>query len=167
MVQHRGRHLEIGLGMKDAVDERAHASRFGRKAGLEPQARGPDHEVGVDFGDDENKIGGETINQIPAIGGELMMDMRHKAGGSVEADDLLPPHQKSQQPVEAEEVVDVRVRDEDVLEAQDLARRQTRNVAEIEHERALLEQGLDIERRVAGSPVDQERVQKGSHGAGL
>ena len=63
------------------------------------------------------------------------------------------------------EMVDMGVRDEDVLEAVDFARRQAGYVAEVEHERVPLEQSLDIERRIAGSPVDQKGMQERPHAA--
>jgi len=64
-------------------------------------------------------------------------------------------------------VVDVRVRDKDVFETLDLSRRQIRYIAEIKHDRALFEQRLDIERRIAGSSIDENRMQERSHGTGL
>jgi hypothetical protein len=56
--------------------------------------------------------------------------------------------------IETDEVIDMCVRNKDMFETQDLARRQARNIAEIEHDRTPLEQSLDIKRRIAGSAVD-------------
>ena len=95
------------------------------------------------------------------------MDLRDEAGGSVEPDDFLTSDQNPKQPVEPDEVVDMRMRNEDVLEPLDPARRQIGQVAEVEEDRAPLEQGFDIERRIAGSPIDQEWVQKRPHGTAL
>src|SRR5262249_42088671 len=80
-----------------------------------------------------------------------------------QADLLLAPDVEAQQPVEADEVVDMRVRDEHLLEPQDLSCRQRRDVAEIDEDRALLEQRLDVERRIARAAVDQGGMQQRTH----
>jgi hypothetical protein len=66
--------------------------------------------------------------------------------------------------IKADEVIDMCVRYEDAFETQNFSRRQARDVAEIEHDRAPLEQSLDIKRRIAGSAVDQYGMQERSHG---
>jgi hypothetical protein len=65
--------------------------------------------------------------------------------------------------IKSDEVVDMRARNKDVFEALDLARRQIRYIAEIKHDRTPFKQRLDIGRRIAGSPIDQNRMQKWSH----
>jgi len=51
-------------------------------------------------------------------------------------------------------VVDVRVRDKDVLETLNFSRRQMRYIAKIKHDRPLFKQRFDVERRIAGAPID-------------
>ena len=55
------------------------------------------------------------------------------------------------------------MRHENMIESLDLARRQSRDVAEIEHDRALSDQHLDIECRIARSPIEQGWVQERTH----
>ena len=92
------------------------------------------------------------------------MHMIDEAIRSIEPDLLFPPDQHPQQVIESDEVVDVRVRDKDVFETPDLSRRQIRYIAEIKHDRTLFKQRLDIERWIAGSPIDKSRMQERSHG---
>jgi hypothetical protein len=52
-------------------------------------------------------------------------------------------------------MIDVSMRDEDMVDVQDLARRQGGNIADVEQDRTVRELGLDVQRRISGSPVDQ------------
>jgi hypothetical protein len=54
-----------------------------------------------------------------------------------------------------------------MFETQNFSRRQARDIAEIEHDRAPLEQSLDVKSRIAGSAVDQNGMQERSHGCVL
>jgi len=60
-------------------------------------------------------------------------------------------------------MTDMSMRDKDVLKPLDLSRRQVRNVTEVEQDRALFKQCLNVGGRVSGSPVDKSRVQKRAH----
>ena len=91
VLEHRGRNAERRLGMDEAVDQRAGAERLDLKPGLEPHLRRADRQVGVDLGDDEDQFGGEALDEVPAIGGKLVMDLRDEPGGPVQPDDLVPP----------------------------------------------------------------------------
>ena len=57
---------------------------------------------------------------------KLVMDVIDEAPRPVEPDRLLPSDEHPQQAIKSDEVVDMCVRDEDVLEALNLARRQVR-----------------------------------------
>ena len=65
--------------------------------------------------------------------------------------------------VKSNEVIDVLVRDEDLVDASYLPRRQRKNLSDIEQQAALLEQRLHIYRRVAVAAIDQVRMKKRSH----
>lgn len=76
---------------------------------------------------------------------------------------LFPSDQHPQQAIKTDEMIDMRVRDKDVIETLDLSRRQIRNVAQIKQNCALFEQCLDVQGRVSGSPVDEGWVQERPH----
>jgi hypothetical protein len=82
-------------------------------------------------------------------------DVIDEARRPVQADLLLPANQQSQQAIKSDKVIDMRVRHEYLRQAVDLSRRQSSDVAKVEQQRAVLEQRLDVEGRVSGSPVDQ------------
>ena len=65
--------------------------------------------------------------------------------------------------IKPDEMIDMRVRDEDVFEAMNLSRRQMRDIAEVKQDRALFKERFDIERRVPGSSIDQAGMQDRSH----
>src|SRR5271166_5389045 len=71
VLEHRGRNAERRLGMDEAVDQRAGAERLDLEPGLEPQLRRAYRQV--DLGDDEDQFGGEALDEVPAIGGKLVM----------------------------------------------------------------------------------------------
>src|SRR6266851_4017057 len=60
-------------------------------------------------------------------------------------------------------MVHVGMRDEDVAHPQELAGRQTRDVADVKQDRPPLELQVDEYPRVAERPVDQRRVENGPH----
>jgi hypothetical protein len=60
-------------------------------------------------------------------------------------------------------MIDMRVRNKDMLEALDFSRRQIRDVAQVEQDCALFEQRLEIEGRITGPPVDEGWVQERPH----
>ena len=86
------------------------------------------------------------------------MNMIDEATRPIEPDLFLSSNQHPQQAVKSKKMVDMRMRDKDVFEALDFTRRQTRYVAEIEHDRAFFKERLDIECRIAEAPIDQSRV---------
>ena len=72
--------------------------------------------------------------------------------------------EQTKQMVESNEMIDMRVRDEDLIDASDPPRRQQRNFSEIEQQAALFEQRLHIHCRIAVATIDQARMKKRSHG---
>jgi hypothetical protein len=94
---------------------------------------------------------------------KLVLDVVDKAGWPIKVYRLLPPDQHPQQAVKADEMIDMRVRDKDMLKPLDLSRRQIRDVAQVKQNCALLEQRFDVKGRIARSPVDEGWVQKRPH----
>ena len=112
----------------------------------------------------EREIGFVTADEIPGIGGEAVLDLRQKPGRAEEPHLEAASEAETQQPVEAHEMIHVGVRHEHVAQAQDLARGQQPDVAQIEKHGAPLEQTVDIDAGVAEGVVDEHGVEKRSHG---
>ena len=83
-----------------------------------------------------------------------------EAGRTIEGNGLLPPDEEAEQPVEAKEMVEMRVRHEHLVELEDAARRQGGDIAEIEEDGAPFEQRFDEHRRIAEAAVDQHGMEK-------
>jgi hypothetical protein len=97
------------------------------------------------------------------LGPQLVVDVVDEALRPVELDRLGPADQDSQQMVKADEMIDMRVRDEKVLQAMDLSHRQRRNITKVKQDRTPFKQRFDIERRVSKSIIDEAWVQDRPH----
>src|SRR5262245_32501564 len=97
--------------------------------------------------------------QIPGIGPQLGLNRINEAGGPIEAHDFIPAEHKAQQLIEANEVVHVPVRDEDIGDAKEFAGRQRRNISEVEKESAPLKRQVDKNARVPKGIIDQVRIE--------
>src|SRR6516165_1531130 len=75
----------------------------------------------------------------------------------------LAPHEETKQMVESDEMIDMRVGDEDLVDALQLSRGKRGNFTEIEQQAALFEQRLHIDRRVAVASIDQIGMEKRPH----
>ena len=87
------------------------------------------------------------------------MDVIDEAVRAIKMDLFVPTDEHPQQTIKSIKMIDMRVRNEHVLKASYLSWRQRGDVAKVEHNRPLLEQRLDIERRIAGSPIYQHWMQ--------
>lgn len=58
-------------------------------------------------------------------------------------------------------MIDMSVRDEDMLQAMDLSRRQIRNIDQVEEDGVLFEQPFDIERRSPVRPFTKQECKNG------
>jgi len=130
---------------------------------LETEARSPDFERAINFGHKKHEIADVTVDEIPTIAMKFVLDMLDEPLRPIEPDCLLAPNHHPQQSIKTDEMIDMSMRDKDVLKPLDLSRRQVRNVTEVEQDRALFKQCLNVEGRVSGSPVDKSRVQKRPH----
>ena len=92
-----------------------------------------------------------------------MPDGIDQPGWTEDANDLLPAKQHSEELVEADEVVHVPVGDEHVADTEELARRQRREVAEIEHQGAWLRIRGRRKGPVAERIVDKLRIEVPRH----
>lgn len=149
--------------MDHAVDDPATVDRLLGKRALQTEPYRAGGKRGFDFSHHENEVADIAIDEIPMIGEKLVMHVVDEAPWTVQVDLLLPPYEQSQQAIESDEVIHMRMRDKDVLEALNFARRERGDIAQVEQDRAPLEQRLDIERRVPGPPVDETRMQNWPH----
>lgn len=120
----------------------------------------------VDLGRFEREIGGVARDQVPGVGAELALHLGQESERAVNAHQALAAETNAEQPVEAEEVIHVSVRNKDVAQAQDLARRQCPPIAEVKHQRAFLEQKVDVHARVFERTIDQHGVKERFHARG-
>jgi len=77
---------------------------------------------------------------------------------------LVPGQQYPQYPIETGEVVHVGMGDKGMADAQDLTRRKSMQVPQVEEDGPFFEQEVDIQGRVVEGPVHQVGVEKGFHG---
>ena len=94
-----------------------------------------------------------------------MLDRVDDALRAIDAERLLAPEQAAQQLIETGEMIHVEMRDEDVADAQQLARGKAREIAEIEQQRALLEHEIDVKARIVEAIVDELGIEMARHGA--
>src|ERR1700730_2623086 len=90
----------------------------------QPEPRGRDGIFRFEFAHDESKIAGIAFDQVPTIGLKLVKDALAKAGRTEELHGLLVPDEQTKQMVEANEMIDMLMRDKDLVDASYPARRQ-------------------------------------------
>ena len=90
----------------------------------QPELRGRDGILRSKFAHNENKIGGIAFDQIPTVGLKFVKDALGKTGWTEELHGFLLPDEQTKQMVESNEMIDMRVRDEDLVDASDPPRRQ-------------------------------------------
>jgi hypothetical protein len=94
---------------------------------------------------------------------ELVLDRVDETGRSVDTDILSRPTNALN--VEAGKVVHMPMRDKDVAGAQELARSEPAEIAEIEKQSALLEYQIHVKPGIVEGIVDQRRIEVTRHGA--
>src|SRR5579872_6707967 len=92
-----------------------------------------------------------------------MVHLREEATGTVERDRFRAADQEAEQPIEAEEVVEMGMRDEDLVDLEDAPRGQRRDIAEVEEDCPPLEQGLDEDRGIAETAIDEHGMDQRPH----
>ncbi len=163
MIEDRRFDPEARLLMEHAIPDATVADLFSCEGVLEPEPGSFGRQRGSDLGDREHEVAGIPVRQIPEIRMSSVLHVLDKPLRPKEAYAFFSSDQQSQQPIEADEVIDMGMRDKDMFDPLYLARRQRRDVAQVKQDRMALEQRLDIERRVSGSPIDQSGMQKRPH----
>lgn len=92
-----------------------------------------------------------------------MADAVDEPLGSEQANGFFSAHEHAQQQIEPNKMIDMSVRDENLLDAVNLACRQSRDISEIKQDCVFLEDGFDVERGVAKPAIDQAWMQQRPH----
>ena len=75
MVQNRSRDAKGRLGPQDACAPEARAHRLDLEPALEGELGRTEAEIRRDLRHDEDEVGRIAVDQVPAIGGELVIDL--------------------------------------------------------------------------------------------
>jgi hypothetical protein len=100
---------------------------------------------------------GIAVHEIPGIAAQLACDVGDEARRAVQRERFATAQGDAEHAVEADEVVHVRVGDEDLGRAQEPGRAQGRVVAQIEQEGAARPADLDVETRITEGIVHEIR----------
>src|SRR3989475_7224182 len=106
-----------------------------------------------------------AVHEVPGVAAQFPLDVGDQPRRAIKAERLTPSQRDAQQPVEPDEVVHVRVRDERVHGAQQPRRAQCRVVAQIEQKRAPGPADLDVQTGVAERRGDEISGGRGGHEA--
>jgi len=96
-----------------------------------------------------------VFHEVPRVGPKLSLHVVDEAGGSVEAEALVPPEADAQQVIEADEVIHVGVGDEDPVRLEDHPGRQRPDVPQIEQQRLPAVSHVEEKGRVPEGVVDE------------
>ncbi len=102
----------------------------------------------------EDEVVGVVVDEVPFIAGELVADPLSDPHRAAQGDPLGPPDMDPQQRIEADEVVHVHVRHQDMIDAEQVTGRQRGEVAQVEQQCRSLMQLLHEYRGIAEAPVD-------------
>jgi len=119
----------------------------------------------VGLRDVEDQFSFVSIEKIPAIRPELVLDRVDETSGSIDANSLFSPEKESQQLVEACKVVHMPMCDKDITDTQELARSKPAKVAEIEKQRTPLEHEIHVKPGIFEGIVDKRRIKVTRHDA--
>src|SRR5260370_229070 len=98
--------------------------RFRGESSLQPELAGRDGVRRLKLAHNENEIARIAFDQIPTIGLKLVKDALGEPGGTVKVHRFLAPDEQTEQMVKPDEMIHMRVRDEDLVGELSLPRRQ-------------------------------------------
>lgn len=101
------------------------------------------------------EVGDLVLDQIPGVRMQLVLDLVNEVPRSVHAYAGVTAKANAQQAIKAGEVIHMRMRDEHVADAQQLARRQSGDIADVEQQGASLELEIDVDTRVTEDPIHE------------
>ena len=163
MVEHGGAHREHRVIQHDI------ASQYGAVLARPPErlfqtkCRALRFAAFAEFGHMEDEIGRKAVDQVPGIAAELVFDTLDDPRRADDPHRPVAPEQHPQHLIEADEMVDMGMRHENVRDAQDFARGHPMQITKIEQKRPFLELDVDIERRIAETIVYEFGIEAGRH----
>ena len=168
VIERHGADAEFRLVDQDAGCRDRRRQRLPMKGIARVELGRDGEQIFMQLRDADHEVRGIARDQVPGIGGQLVLDPVDEAGRAKQLEAQRPAEADAQQPVEPAEVVHVGVRDKDVADPQQLPRRQRVQVAKVEQQGAPAEAKVEIETRVAERIVDQPRRHEPGHpGASL
>ena len=117
VLQDRGGHAMSRFIAEYAGKGVARDGRLRRESLPQPEPRGHDGICRSEFAHNEDKIAGIAFDQVPTVGLKLVKDALGEAGRTEQLYRFLLPDEQTQQMVEANEMIDVRMRDKDLVNA--------------------------------------------------
>jgi len=163
VVEHGVPHRERRLDEQCVVLERQGVQVTAREALARVELSAMQSTVAAHLVHGETEINRVVLDEVPGECGQLVPDLLDEAGRSIERERARSSEAHAQEPVETEEVVHVGVRHENVAGAEQLARRECRDVSEVEEHGPPLEQHVHEQRRIAERSVDQSRLEDRAH----
>jgi hypothetical protein len=124
VFKHRGHDTKGWIVTKDSADDSRGAKVFKDESLFQAKLGFPSVEGIRHFRDVEHQVTEIPMHEIPTIRLQLVVDLSNKATRSVEFEHLFSPNGHSQQAIKSDEVIDVRVRYENMLHPLKLAGRQ-------------------------------------------
>src|SRR2546429_3903788 len=123
MLQDGGRYVIGRLPVQYAVKRGVRDQLLRDESPFQPELRGGDGMRRRELTHDENEIAAIAVNQVPMIALKFVMDALGDSGRAVEVHRFLAPYQQTEQMVESNEMIDMRMRDEDLVDTLYLPRR--------------------------------------------
>ncbi len=145
--------MEASLPADDAVCDLISGHFFDSERVFETESRLSNRKRGIDFGYNKDEIEGIPINEIPEIRRKLVLYLFDEVCRSIKVEGFLPAREHSQHSIETDEMIDMGVRDEDMLQTVDLSRRQIGKIAEVEEHGMFFEHRFDVEGRITVPPI--------------
>jgi hypothetical protein len=104
-----------------------------------------------------------TVYEVPRVRRELMPHLLNEIRWAVQPHSGISAQANPQEMVETCEVIHVRMRNEDIAQPQELARGQSRDIANVEQQRTPLELQIEIKAWIAEGAIDELGVEDRAH----
>src|SRR4029077_7120608 len=132
MLRDGGRYMISRLLVQYAVKPGVRDHLLRDKSPFQPELHGRDGMRRRELTHTENEIVGIAVNQVPMIALKFVIDALGKSGRAVEVHGFLAPDQQTEKMIESNKMIDMRMRDEDLVDALYLPRRQRGDFPEID-----------------------------------
>jgi hypothetical protein len=123
MLEDRRRDPKHRLAVDHSFEQLPRTKRLCGEGILQPELRCRRRARRIDFGDHKSEIADKAIDQVPLIGLKLMAHPVDEAGRAIKVHRRLASDQHPQQEIKSNKVVDMSMRNKDVFDTADIARR--------------------------------------------